>query len=127
MPAKTSPSDFMMRQAWMRDEGTRQAEPLSIAIDQRSDERSANRSPHGHRSAPYSGSSRPKLVWGVGVGGDPSAASAVESYQDIPPEARADLMTVLARSIPDTNNFSGLSMFLCEKPRGLLRKTQHGG
>jgi len=31
---------------------------------------------------------------------------------------RADLMTVLARSIPDTNNFSGLSMFLCEKPRG---------
>ena len=32
--------------------------------------------------------------------------------------ARADLMTVLARSIPDTNNFSGLSMFLCEKPRG---------
>ena len=32
--------------------------------------------------------------------------------------ARTDLMTVLARSIPDTNNFSGLSMFLCEKPRG---------
>jgi len=32
--------------------------------------------------------------------------------------ARADLMTVLARSIPDTNNFSGLSMFICEKPRG---------
>jgi len=32
--------------------------------------------------------------------------------------ARADLMTVLCRSIPDTNNFSGLSMFLCEKPRG---------
>ena len=32
--------------------------------------------------------------------------------------ARADLMTVLARSIPDTNNYSGLSMFLCEKPRG---------
>jgi (2S)-methylsuccinyl-CoA dehydrogenase len=32
--------------------------------------------------------------------------------------ARADLMTVLARSIPDTSNFSGLSMFLCEKPRG---------
>jgi len=31
---------------------------------------------------------------------------------------RADLMTVLARSIPDTSNFSGLSMFLCEKPRG---------
>ncbi|MBK8837636.1 MAG: acyl-CoA/acyl-ACP dehydrogenase [Hyphomonadaceae bacterium] len=32
--------------------------------------------------------------------------------------ARADMMTVLARSIPDTNNFSGLSMFICEKPRG---------
>jgi (2S)-methylsuccinyl-CoA dehydrogenase len=32
--------------------------------------------------------------------------------------ARADLMTVLARSIPGTDNFSGLSMFLCEKPRG---------
>lgn len=32
--------------------------------------------------------------------------------------ARADLMTVLARSVPDTDNFSGLSMFLCEKPRG---------
>ncbi|MEQ1608314.1 MAG: acyl-CoA dehydrogenase family protein [Hyphomonadaceae bacterium] len=32
--------------------------------------------------------------------------------------ARADLMTVLARSIPDTSNFSGLSMFICEKPRG---------
>jgi (2S)-methylsuccinyl-CoA dehydrogenase len=32
--------------------------------------------------------------------------------------ARADLMTVLARSIPNTDNFSGLSMFLCEKPRG---------
>jgi (2S)-methylsuccinyl-CoA dehydrogenase len=32
--------------------------------------------------------------------------------------ARTDLMTVLARSIPDTNNFSGLSMFICEKPRG---------
>ena len=32
--------------------------------------------------------------------------------------ARADLMTVLARSLPDTNNFSGLSMFICEKPRG---------
>ncbi len=32
--------------------------------------------------------------------------------------ARADLMTVFARSIPDTNNFSGLSMFICEKPRG---------
>ncbi len=31
---------------------------------------------------------------------------------------RADLMTVLARTDPDTNNFSGLSMFLCEKPRG---------
>jgi (2S)-methylsuccinyl-CoA dehydrogenase len=32
--------------------------------------------------------------------------------------ARADLMTVLARSVPNTDNFSGLSMFLCEKPRG---------
>ncbi len=32
--------------------------------------------------------------------------------------ARADLMTVLARSIPGTDNFSGLSMFLCEKQRG---------
>jgi (2S)-methylsuccinyl-CoA dehydrogenase len=32
--------------------------------------------------------------------------------------ARADLMTVLARSVPGTDNFSGLSMFLCEKPRG---------
>ncbi len=32
--------------------------------------------------------------------------------------ARADLMTVLARSIPNTSNFSGLSMFICEKPRG---------
>ena len=31
---------------------------------------------------------------------------------------RADLMTVLARTDPDTNNFSGLSMFLAEKPRG---------
>ena len=32
--------------------------------------------------------------------------------------ARADLMTVLARSVPNTDNFSGLSMFICEKPRG---------
>jgi (2S)-methylsuccinyl-CoA dehydrogenase len=32
--------------------------------------------------------------------------------------ARADMMTVLARSVPGTDNFSGLSMFLCEKPRG---------
>jgi (2S)-methylsuccinyl-CoA dehydrogenase len=32
--------------------------------------------------------------------------------------ARADLMTVLARSVANTDNFSGLSMFLCEKPRG---------
>ena len=32
--------------------------------------------------------------------------------------ARADLMTVLARSIPDTKDHSGLSMFICEKPRG---------
>ncbi|RIJ30016.1 acyl-CoA dehydrogenase family protein [Henriciella mobilis] len=31
---------------------------------------------------------------------------------------RADLMTVLARTDPATNNFSGLSMFLAEKPRG---------
>jgi (2S)-methylsuccinyl-CoA dehydrogenase len=32
--------------------------------------------------------------------------------------ARADVMTLLARTDPDTNNFSGLSMFLAEKPRG---------
>jgi (2S)-methylsuccinyl-CoA dehydrogenase len=32
--------------------------------------------------------------------------------------ARADLMTVLARSVPDTKDHSGLSMFICEKPRG---------
>ena len=31
---------------------------------------------------------------------------------------RADLMTVLARTDPETTNFSGLSMFLAEKPRG---------
>ncbi|MEL6956783.1 MAG: acyl-CoA dehydrogenase family protein [Pseudomonadota bacterium] len=31
---------------------------------------------------------------------------------------RADLMTLLARTDPDTNNFSGLSMLLAEKPRG---------
>ena len=31
---------------------------------------------------------------------------------------RADMMTVLARTDPSTNNFSGLSMFLAEKPRG---------
>ncbi|MDJ0921757.1 MAG: acyl-CoA dehydrogenase family protein [Henriciella sp.] len=31
---------------------------------------------------------------------------------------RADLMTVLARTDPETSNFSGLSMFLAEKPRG---------
>jgi (2S)-methylsuccinyl-CoA dehydrogenase len=31
---------------------------------------------------------------------------------------RADLMTVLARTDPNTTNFSGLSMFLAEKPRG---------
>ena len=31
---------------------------------------------------------------------------------------RADLMTVLARTDPATNNFSGRSMFLAEKPRG---------
>jgi (2S)-methylsuccinyl-CoA dehydrogenase len=31
---------------------------------------------------------------------------------------RADLMTLLARTDPATNNFSGLSMLLAEKPRG---------
>jgi (2S)-methylsuccinyl-CoA dehydrogenase len=31
---------------------------------------------------------------------------------------RADMMTLLARTNPATNNFSGLSMFLAEKPRG---------
>ncbi len=31
---------------------------------------------------------------------------------------RADLMTLLARTDPETRNFSGLSMFLAEKPRG---------
>ena len=31
---------------------------------------------------------------------------------------RADLMTLLARTDPATNNFSGLSMMLAEKPRG---------
>lgn len=31
---------------------------------------------------------------------------------------RANLMTVLVRTEPDTNNFSGLSMLLAEKPRG---------
>lgn len=31
---------------------------------------------------------------------------------------RADLMTLLARTDPKTTNFSGLSMFLAEKPRG---------
>lgn len=31
---------------------------------------------------------------------------------------RADVMTVLARTDPDTTNFSGLSMFLATKPRG---------
>lgn len=31
---------------------------------------------------------------------------------------RADMMTLLARTDPDTNNFSGLSMLLAEKPRG---------
>jgi (2S)-methylsuccinyl-CoA dehydrogenase len=31
---------------------------------------------------------------------------------------RADLMTLLARTDPNTDNFSGLSMFLAEKPRG---------
>ncbi len=32
--------------------------------------------------------------------------------------ARSDLMTVLARTQPNTNDFRGLSMFLAEKPRG---------
>ncbi len=31
---------------------------------------------------------------------------------------RADLMTLLVRTSPDTTNFSGLSMLLAEKPRG---------
>ncbi|WP_300375430.1 acyl-CoA dehydrogenase family protein [Henriciella sp.] len=31
---------------------------------------------------------------------------------------RADMMTLLARTDPETDNFSGLSMFLAEKPRG---------
>ncbi len=32
--------------------------------------------------------------------------------------SRSDLMTVLARTKPDTDDFRGLSMFLAEKPRG---------
>ncbi|MEM6742380.1 MAG: acyl-CoA dehydrogenase family protein, partial [Pseudomonadota bacterium] len=32
--------------------------------------------------------------------------------------ARADVMTLLARTDPDTSNYSGLSMFLAEKTRG---------
>ena len=32
--------------------------------------------------------------------------------------ARADMMTLLARTKPETTNFSGLSMFLAPKPRG---------
>ena len=32
--------------------------------------------------------------------------------------ARTDVMTLLARTDPETDNFSGLSMFLAEKPRG---------
>ncbi|RMF33731.1 MAG: acyl-CoA dehydrogenase [Alphaproteobacteria bacterium] len=32
--------------------------------------------------------------------------------------ARADMMTLLARTDPDTDNYAGLSMFLAEKPRG---------
>ena len=32
--------------------------------------------------------------------------------------ARADVMTLLARTDPNTSNYSGLSMFLAEKPRG---------
>jgi (2S)-methylsuccinyl-CoA dehydrogenase len=32
--------------------------------------------------------------------------------------ARADMMTMLVRTKPDTNNFSGLSMLLAPKPRG---------
>ena len=32
--------------------------------------------------------------------------------------ARADLMTLLARTDPDETGYRGLSMFLAEKPRG---------
>jgi len=32
--------------------------------------------------------------------------------------ARTDVMTMLVRTDPDTTNYSGLSMFLAEKPRG---------
>ncbi|SET62490.1 acyl-CoA dehydrogenase family protein [Oceanicella actignis] len=32
--------------------------------------------------------------------------------------ARADVMTLLARTDPNTDNYAGLSMFLAEKPRG---------
>ncbi|MGG7567391.1 acyl-CoA dehydrogenase family protein [Rhodovulum sp. DZ06] len=32
--------------------------------------------------------------------------------------ARADVMTMLVRTDPDTSNYSGLSMILCPKPRG---------
>ena len=32
--------------------------------------------------------------------------------------ARADVMTMLVRTDPETSNYSGLSMFLAEKPRG---------
>lgn len=36
----------------------------------------------------------------------------------ITPAARANLMTVLARTDPNTSNYRGLSMFLAEKPSG---------
>ena len=32
--------------------------------------------------------------------------------------ARADVMTLLVRTDPDTTDYRGLSMFLAEKPRG---------
>ena len=32
--------------------------------------------------------------------------------------ARADVMTMLVRTDPETSNYSGLSMILCPKPRG---------
>ena len=34
--------------------------------------------------------------------------------------ARTDMMTVLTRTKPDTDNFRGLTMFLAEKPRGTV-------
>ncbi len=36
--------------------------------------------------------------------------------------SRSDLMTLLARSKPDTKDWRGLSMFLAEKPRGTVEK-----